>query len=467
MLRQSSGKTQYWGLTIQDGPWATTPQDKRNEMSSLGNKTFFGGGVQGAGKVHAGHAGAFSAYNPVSTPNWGNHPRSMPGPSRYAQRSVMETSTNHHRRKLPPGKSPFARPKVVAAPENTQDAYYHNEFPGEALVEIAAPGEIAGQLGRFELTPGAPRRLWSGADRGARRRTARERDAARLGRSRHRPGAPRRAGREPHRAPRRAGGGERGRGRDDRRHGGRGHRPDGGPPPPVPGGRRGAGPRCRGVALPGPVGGAGAARRGCAESRRMDHRPGSRGRGGAPRVALAARDERCSPVGLRDDLAASVRSAGESGLRVVYLRGLDAGAVGERSAAEVQAIVVANLMGAVETLRVIAPLPDRHHLWIVTRGAQRAGTDPHAMSASQASLWGLGRTIAAEHPGALGGLVDLAPKPSPRSQRRRSSTRSSARTESWRWRIVAGAAWSRASNRAEVELRPRPARSACRPRART
>lgn len=102
-LRASSGKTQYWGLTIQKGPWKETSQDKRNEMTSLGSKTFFGGGVQGAGKIHAGHAGAFSAMDPVKTPSWGNHPAPMPGPSRYAQRSItLSREPSQFMQQLPP-----------------------------------------------------------------------------------------------------------------------------------------------------------------------------------------------------------------------------------------------------------------------------------------------------------------------------------------------------------------------------
>lgn len=140
MLRQSSGRTQYWGLVMQEGPWKETSKDRENEMTSLGSRTFSGGGVQGAGKIHAGHAGAFSAINLVKTPNWGNHPRPMPNPSRYAQRSVRENATNRHHRKLPPGKSPFARPKIVAAPQNTEDAYYHNEFSDVHQKEMLETG---------------------------------------------------------------------------------------------------------------------------------------------------------------------------------------------------------------------------------------------------------------------------------------------------------------------------------------
>lgn len=104
----NTGQTQFWGLTIQRGPWAETPKDKRNEMTSLGSKTFFGGGVQGAGKIHAGHAGAFSEMNPVSTPNWGTQPQPMPGPSRYAKAEVVSSSApTQYVRQLPPGRNPL------------------------------------------------------------------------------------------------------------------------------------------------------------------------------------------------------------------------------------------------------------------------------------------------------------------------------------------------------------------------
>jgi len=113
--RQSSGRTQYWGLTIQEGPWKQTKQDERNKMTSLGSKTFWGGGIQGAGKIHAGHAGAFSSTNPVKTPNWGDHPKPMPGPSRYAQRSLVvdHRVIEQFRQQLPPGQRIVRRPAIT------------------------------------------------------------------------------------------------------------------------------------------------------------------------------------------------------------------------------------------------------------------------------------------------------------------------------------------------------------------
>jgi acyl transferase domain-containing protein len=46
-------------------------------------------------------------------------------------------------------------------------------------------------------------------------------------------------------------------------------------------------------------------------------------------------------------------------------------------------------------------------LWIVTRGAQPAGQTTATGSIAHAALWGLGRTIAMEHPELWGGLVDV------------------------------------------------------------
>jgi acyl transferase domain-containing protein len=46
-------------------------------------------------------------------------------------------------------------------------------------------------------------------------------------------------------------------------------------------------------------------------------------------------------------------------------------------------------------------------IWLVTRGAQPAGGDSMVTSPAQATLWGLGRVLALEHPELWGGLIDL------------------------------------------------------------
>jgi acyl transferase domain-containing protein len=62
------------------------------------------------------------------------------------------------------------------------------------------------------------------------------------------------------------------------------------------------------------------------------------------------------------------------------------------------------------TQAIIRRWPDRPpRLWLVTRGAQPAGSEQTLVSPAQAALWGFGRTVAGEHPELWGGLVDLDP----------------------------------------------------------
>jgi myxalamid-type polyketide synthase MxaE and MxaD len=52
---------------------------------------------------------------------------------------------------------------------------------------------------------------------------------------------------------------------------------------------------------------------------------------------------------------------------------------------------------------------DMPRLWLVTRGAQRIGSEQGAVSVAQAPVWGLGRTIGHEHPNLRCTRVDLGP----------------------------------------------------------
>jgi acyl transferase domain-containing protein len=57
-------------------------------------------------------------------------------------------------------------------------------------------------------------------------------------------------------------------------------------------------------------------------------------------------------------------------------------------------------------------IPGDIRLWLLTFGAQPVSppqAGPHPVSVHQASLWGLGRVIALEHPDLWGGLIDLDP----------------------------------------------------------
>jgi SAM-dependent methyltransferase/acyl carrier protein/NADP-dependent 3-hydroxy acid dehydrogenase YdfG len=47
-------------------------------------------------------------------------------------------------------------------------------------------------------------------------------------------------------------------------------------------------------------------------------------------------------------------------------------------------------------------------LWLLTRGAQKAWPEASFNSIAQAPIWGLGRTLALEHPELWGGLIDVA-----------------------------------------------------------
>ena len=96
-------------------------------------------------------------------------------------------------------------------------------------------------------------------------------------------------------------------------------------------------------------------------------------------------------------------------LGVVYLWALDA-SVGENLGADsleaVQRVVCGGALHAAQTL-VNAVGSGLRGLWLVTRGAMTAGSEAVDPSIAQAPLWGIGRTIAQEHPELHCMLVDL------------------------------------------------------------
>ena len=87
---------------------------------------------------------------------------------------------------------------------------------------------------------------------------------------------------------------------------------------------------------------------------------------------------------------------------IVYLAGLDAECGDDASTADVDGAVARALQGA-----LAAAEPDAAPIWIVTRGAVPAAGE--VASVAQAPLWGFGRALAVERPGALGALIDLDP----------------------------------------------------------
>jgi malonyl CoA-acyl carrier protein transacylase len=91
---------------------------------------------------------------------------------------------------------------------------------------------------------------------------------------------------------------------------------------------------------------------------------------------------------------------------IVHLWSLEAGFTSELTIPLIEKIQV---LGCASTLHLIQALASRlasPRLWLVTRGAAPAVSSLPAPA--QASLWGLGKVIALEHPKLWGGLLDLA-----------------------------------------------------------
>ncbi|AUX47812.1 polyketide synthase [Sorangium cellulosum] len=96
---------------------------------------------------------------------------------------------------------------------------------------------------------------------------------------------------------------------------------------------------------------------------------------------------------------------------VVHLWSLDATA-GDATTAET--LGVDQRRGSLSALHVARALlqqrwRDPPRLWLVTRGAQPAGAEASPLSIAQAPIWGLGRTLALEHPELGCTRVDLSP----------------------------------------------------------
>ena len=102
---------------------------------------------------------------------------------------------------------------------------------------------------------------------------------------------------------------------------------------------------------------------------------------------------------------------------VVHLWSLDVPPTEELTAASLQAAQtlicgsVLHLVQELDRANVPSPVsrPNVPRLWLVTQGAQAVGEEPVPLAVAQASLWGLGRTIAQEHCALWGGLIDLEP----------------------------------------------------------
>ncbi|MEU2987804.1 type I polyketide synthase [Micromonospora aurantiaca] len=106
------------------------------------------------------------------------------------------------------------------------------------------------------------------------------------------------------------------------------------------------------------------------------------------------------PAALAERLSAALPGPGGP-VAVLSLLGLDERAHPEHPATSLAVSGTALLVQALGLLGVEAPL------WCATRGAVVACADDPAPRPAAASVWGLGRAVALEHPARWGGLLDL------------------------------------------------------------
>ncbi|WP_139058437.1 type I polyketide synthase, partial [Streptomyces prasinopilosus] len=132
--------------------------------------------------------------------------------------------------------------------------------------------------------------------------------------------------------------------------------------------------------------------------------------GGPPELvrALRARGVRCRTLPVppaREEEAWSARLASALTEHGPLDHVVFAGGLGVRGSAPASAASL-TLAGVTVTRALAAAGPGAPPLTFVTCDAQRTGHED-ALNPAQAVLWGLGRSIALEHPGLWGGLVDL------------------------------------------------------------
>ena len=127
----------------------------------------------------------------------------------------------------------------------------------------------------------------------------------------------------------------------------------------------------------------------------------------APVADANPEDQARFDAAIRDALAAPDTPC--SG--VVYLSGLDDAFPEDPSLVSLQAAQKTCCAGALRLLQILAAAEGRSspRLYFVTRGAQRVEPASLPPAIAQATLWGLGKVVAWEHPGLWGGLIDLDP----------------------------------------------------------
>jgi acyl transferase domain-containing protein/Zn-dependent alcohol dehydrogenase/short-subunit dehydrogenase/acyl carrier protein len=118
-----------------------------------------------------------------------------------------------------------------------------------------------------------------------------------------------------------------------------------------------------------------------------------------------------------EDLHWLVEALGAEGpcQRVVYLWGLDIPAppdvpsLSEKEMGLADGATVLHLVQALELARTEENGKEAPRLWLVTCGAQQVGETEGSLCPAAATLWGLSRVIAAEHPELRCSLIDLGP----------------------------------------------------------
>ncbi len=104
---------------------------------------------------------------------------------------------------------------------------------------------------------------------------------------------------------------------------------------------------------------------------------------------------------------------------IVHLWSLDSAFAADATGAALEATQSLGCGSVLTLVQALAELegPQVPRLWLVTRGAQAAGTAPAALQVQQAPLWGLARTIALEHPELRCACIDLDPADEPAAAR--------------------------------------------------
>lgn len=126
----------FWGLVQQNGPWASTPDDRKR--ASMKDIATIGGGIGAGGRAHAGNAN----FTQVMTPTQINATGAPPLPSGYAMRSVMMGPVDM-KRKTKMGKVKTGLTLGARASEQTGHKMGNIKMENSTQTE---PGDIMGPV---------------------------------------------------------------------------------------------------------------------------------------------------------------------------------------------------------------------------------------------------------------------------------------------------------------------------------